>query len=65
MAATLAANIKGIDVIDDERALKTIAAHQWGIDSLSLPRVLEVLEEVDYVTVHRGGRSSRSRGHWF
>ncbi len=54
MAATLAANIKGIDVITGERALKTIAAHQWGIDSFALPRVLDVLEEVDYVTVHRG-----------
>lgn len=54
MAATLAANIKGVDVITDERALKTIAAHQWGIDSLALPGVLQVLEEVDYITVHRG-----------
>jgi hypothetical protein len=56
MAATLASNIKGIDVIEDERALKTIAAHQWGIDSLALGGVLRVLEEVDYITVHRQGR---------
>ncbi len=54
MAATLAANIKGIDVIENERALKTIAAHQWGIDSLALDEVLRVLEDVDYITVHRG-----------
>ena len=54
MAATVAANIKGIDVIKDERALKMVAAHQWGIDSLALPGVLQVLEDVDYITMHRG-----------
>jgi hypothetical protein len=56
MAATVAANIKGIDVIKDVRALKVIAAQQWGIDSLGLPRVLDALEEVDYITQHRDGR---------
>lgn len=56
MAATVAANIKGIDVIKDARALKVIAAQQWGIDSFALPRVLDALEEVDYITQHRDAR---------
>jgi hypothetical protein len=56
MAATVAANIKGIDVVKDPRALKVIAAQQWGIDSFALPRVLDALEEVDYITQHRDVR---------
>ncbi len=55
MAATVAANIKGIDVINDPDVLRTIAAQEWGIDTLALPAVLQVLEEVDYITVHRAG----------
>lgn len=53
MAATIASNIKGVDVVDNIKALTVIASHQWGIDSLALPRVLEILEEVGYITVHR------------
>jgi len=56
MAATVAANIKGIDLIKDARTLTIIAAQQWGIDSFALPRVLEALEEVDYITQHRDAR---------
>jgi hypothetical protein len=56
MAATVAANIKGIDIIKDPRTLKIIAAQQWGIDSFALPRVLEVLQEVDYVTLREDAR---------
>lgn len=58
MAATVAANVKGIDVIKDFRALKVIAAQQWGIDSFGLPRVLDALETVDYITQHRDGRGN-------
>jgi hypothetical protein len=54
MAATIAANIKGLDVIADPRALTVVAAQEWGIDSFALPRVLTALEEVGYVTQHRG-----------
>jgi hypothetical protein len=53
MAATVAANIRGIDVIGDVRALTVVAAQQWGIDGLALRAVLDVLEEVDYITRHK------------
>lgn len=56
MAATVAANIRGIDLIKDPKTLTIIAAQQWGIDSLALPRVLETLEEVGYITQHRDAR---------
>jgi hypothetical protein len=56
MAATIAANIKGIDLIREPKALTIIAAQQWGIDSFALPKVLEVLQEVDYVTLHQSSR---------
>jgi hypothetical protein len=60
MAATIASNIKGIDLIKDPKTLKVIAAQQWGIDSIALPKVLEVLQEVDYITSTRAARSPRS-----
>ena len=56
MAATVAANIKGIDLIRDPKALTVVAAQQWGIDSLALPSVLEVLQEVGYLTLHKNTR---------
>jgi hypothetical protein len=56
MAATVAANIKGIDIIKDPKTLRVIAAQQWGIDSFALPHVLELLQEVDYVTLRQNAR---------
>lgn len=56
MAATVAANIKGIDVISNLRVLEVVAAQQWGIDSFALPKVLATLEEVGYLTQHRDAR---------
>jgi hypothetical protein len=61
MAATVAANIKGIDLIKDPKVLTVIAAQQWGIDSFALPSVLEVLQEVGYVTLHEDGRKRVTR----
>jgi hypothetical protein len=61
MAATVAANIKGIDVIQDVRALEVIAAQQWGIDSFALPHVLGALQEVGYITVHKDARGRATR----
>jgi hypothetical protein len=61
MAATVASNIKGIDLIKDAKVLKIIAAQQWGIDSIALPRVLEVLQEVDYITIHQDRRKKVTR----
>lgn len=61
MAATVAANIKGIDLIKDPKVLKVIAAGQWGIDSIALPRVLDVLQEVGYLTLHKDVRGKLVR----
>jgi hypothetical protein len=61
MAATVAANIRGIDLIKDPKTLTVIAAQQWGIDSFALPRVLETLEEVGYITQHRDTRGRVSQ----
>jgi hypothetical protein len=61
MAATVAANIRGIDLIKDPKTLTVIAAQQWGIDSFALPRVLETLEEVEYITQHRDARGKVSQ----
>ncbi len=60
MAATVAANIKGIDLIKDPKTLRIIAAQQWGIDSFALPKVLETLQEVDYITIHKDERGKES-----
>jgi hypothetical protein len=61
MAATVASNIKGIDLIKDPKVLTVIAAQQWGIDSFALPKVLEVLQEVGYITLHTGARGKVSQ----
>lgn len=61
MAATVAANIKGIDLIKDPKTLTVIAAQQWGIDSLALPMVLEVLQEVEYITLHKDARGKTTQ----
>lgn len=61
MAATVASNIKGIDLIRDAKVLTIVAAQQWGIDSFALPRVLEVLQEVGYITVHKDRRGKTTR----
>jgi len=54
MAERLAIHIRGADVIDDYRKLEYIAS-QFGIDSLVLPTVLEVLEELEWVRVNKKG----------
>jgi hypothetical protein len=61
MAATVASNIKGIDLIKDPKVLTVIAAQQWGIDSFALPKVLDVLQEVGYITLHSNGRGQVSQ----
>ena len=50
-------------MIKDPNALTVIAAQQWGIDSLALPSVLEVLQEVDYITIRRDKRGKIKRIH--
>ena len=61
MAATVASNIKGIDLIQDPKILTLIAAQQWGIDSFVLPQVLEVLQDVGYITLHENRRKKVTR----
>lgn len=56
MAATVASNIKGVDVIRDVRVLTVVASQEWGIDAMALPQVLEALQEVGYVTLHKDVR---------
>lgn len=45
MAATLAAAIRGEDVIADAKALKVIAADQLDINAYAFPRVVRLLDE--------------------
>lgn len=54
MAERLAIHIRGADVIDDYKRLEYIAS-QFDIDSLILPRVLNVLEKVDWIRVRSEG----------
>lgn len=54
MAERLAIHIRGADVIDDYKRLEYIAS-QFDIDSLILPRVLNVLEEINWIRVRGEG----------
>ena len=54
MAERLAIHIRGADVIDDYKKLEYTAS-QFGIDSLILPNVLKVLQEIDWVRVEKEG----------
>lgn len=49
MAATLAALIRGRDVLDDVPALTQVAAHQLDVQMLSFKEVISILEEAGYV----------------
>jgi hypothetical protein len=48
MAERLAIHIRGKEVLQDDEVLQAMAGH-LGIDSLVLPRVLDVLEELEFV----------------
>ncbi len=48
MAERLAIHVRGKDVIDDYEILQTMAG-QLGVDSLILPRVLDMLDEVGFI----------------
>ncbi len=52
MAERLAIHIRGADVIDDYRRLEYVAS-QFGIDSLVLPKVIDVLQELEWVRVEK------------
>lgn len=55
MAATLAIHIKGLGEIDFE-VLRKVSDHLMGIPSMALEKVLEVLDEVEFVTLVTSGR---------
>lgn len=57
MAANLAVNLRGMDVIESGEALEQIAAEELGVESLVFSDVVELLEEADMVAVRRPGRS--------
>ncbi|WP_251640168.1 hypothetical protein [Paenibacillus illinoisensis] len=50
MAGQIISTIHGMDVVNYEK-FETIAAHQYGIDSMWLERALNVLQECDLVSV--------------
>jgi hypothetical protein len=58
MAERLAIHIRGSDVIEDYKKLEYIAS-QFGIDSLVLPKVLDILEELEWARVSRKGNEIR------
>lgn len=54
MAERVAIHIRGVDVIEDYKKLEYIAS-QFGVDSLILPTVLNVLQELEWVRVKKRG----------
>ncbi|MBX6422497.1 hypothetical protein [Thermosulfurimonas sp. F29] len=54
MAERLAIHIRGSDVISDYKRLEYIAS-QFGIDSLVLPNVLNVLQELEWARIEKIG----------
>jgi hypothetical protein len=59
MAANIAVNIRGQDVVENGEALKKIAAQELGVDGLNFRSVLDLLQEADMVTLRAvgGGRN--------
>jgi len=55
MAANLAVNIRGQDVVENGEALKKIAAQELGVDGLNFRAVLDLLQEADMVTLRSIG----------
>jgi hypothetical protein len=50
MAASLAAAIRGQDIVRDAQALKVVAADQLDVDSLAFNQVIELLDEAGFVS---------------
>jgi hypothetical protein len=55
MAAALAVNIRGRDVIDDPDALKVIAAEQLGIEGFAFMPVINILQELGFARLEQRG----------
>lgn len=56
MAASLAALIRGQDVIDDAQALRAVAADQLDVNQFAFDTVVGVLADVEFVQgIHRAG----------
>jgi hypothetical protein len=58
MAANLAVNLRGMDVIESGEALEQIAAEELGVESLVFSDVLDLLQEADMATVRRVNSAS-------
>jgi hypothetical protein len=61
MAGQVISTIHGMDVVDYER-FEPIVAHQYGIDSMWLEKVFEVLQECDLVSL-KGKKNSPEKIH--
>lgn len=59
MAANLAVNIRGQDIIDDAEALHEVAAEELGVEPLLFENILELLQEADFITVRESGSTRR------
>lgn len=61
MAGALASWIKGREVVEDAQELKVVASEQLDIDPWAFDRVLEVLQDLDFVRAveYEGGRPKR------
>jgi hypothetical protein len=57
MAAILAVHIRGLGEIDYQGVLKPVAEHFFDIPSVVLPQVLQVLAEVEFVSLDTTGKS--------
>jgi hypothetical protein len=59
MAATLAASIRGAEVVKSAQALKSIAAEQLDVDPLAFETVIRVLDDLGFVTSlqRKGGKT--------
>lgn len=58
MAANLAVNLRGMDVVENGEALEQVAAEELGVDSLAFDDVIALLQEADLVTLRTTGASA-------
>jgi hypothetical protein len=60
MAASLAALVRGQDVIGDAQALRAIAAEQLDVNQFAFDQVIALLAEVEFVSIHGWARPACS-----
>lgn len=59
MAATLAGSLRGAEIVKSAQALKTVAAEQLDVDPLAFETVIQVLDDVGFITSvqRKGGKT--------